>query len=69
MLPSLPVTVNCVALVAVTVNVDELPAEIVMGLAEIFTVAGTFAPVLCTLLHPLNNRESKRPGIPAKTIR
>jgi hypothetical protein len=37
-LPSVPVTVNCVAFVAVTVKVEEAPSVIVRGVAVMFTV-------------------------------
>jgi len=37
-LPSLPVTVTCVALLAVTINVEEPPAAIDVGFATIVTV-------------------------------
>jgi hypothetical protein len=40
-LPSVPVTVTPVALVAVTVNVDELPEAIEVGLAVMATVGAT----------------------------
>ena len=42
MLPSVPVTVTWVALAAVTVKVDELPAVMELGLAAMLTAgAGT----------------------------
>jgi len=41
-LPSVPVTVTCVAFVAVTVKVDELPEVIEMGLEAIVTVGAGF---------------------------
>jgi hypothetical protein len=42
-LPSVPVTVTCVAFVAATVSVDELPGLIEVGLAVIVTVGGAAA--------------------------
>jgi hypothetical protein len=42
-LPSLPVTATCVALLAVTVNVEELPSLIEVGLATIVTVGAALA--------------------------
>jgi hypothetical protein len=43
-LPSVPVTVTAVAFVAATVNVDELPEAIEVGLAEMLTVGATGGP-------------------------
>jgi hypothetical protein len=43
-LPSVPVTVIPVAFVAVTVSIDELPAEIEVGFALMPTVGTIFAP-------------------------
>jgi hypothetical protein len=40
---SLPVTVTCVALLAVTVNAAELPTGIEVGLATIVTVGAALA--------------------------
>jgi hypothetical protein len=48
-LPSVPVTVTPVAFVAVTVNVDELPEAIVVGLAVMPTV-GAGAGVTVTVV-------------------
>jgi hypothetical protein len=50
----MPATVTSVALVAVTVNVDELPAAIVAGLAVIVTVGAEPATptVTVTLAEP-----------------
>jgi len=60
-----PVIVTRVALVAVTVKVDELPALIDAGLAPMLTVgAGVVtATVAMELLpsQPLNSRGSKKP--------
>jgi hypothetical protein len=47
-LPSVPVTVTWVALVAVTVNVDEFPEVIEVGLAVMLTV-GAAAGVTVTV--------------------
>lgn len=41
--PSLPATVTCVALAAVTVKVEELPAVIDVGLATMLTVGAALA--------------------------
>ena len=60
MLPSDPVTVNCVALVAVTVKVDEFPETIEAGLAVKLIVG---AGVLLTPRHPLNSRHNTRLNI------
>jgi hypothetical protein len=38
LLPSVPVTVTCVALVAVTVRVEELPVVMEVGFAAMVTV-------------------------------
>jgi hypothetical protein len=62
-LPSLPAIVTVVALVAVTVNVDELPAEIEAGLAVIVTVGGAVEPLKLVPLHPVNSNGSKRTGV------
>lgn len=49
-LPSVPVTITCVAFVAATVKVDELPSVIDSGLAEIVIVeAGTDVTVTVVL--------------------
>jgi hypothetical protein len=56
-----------VAFVAVTVKMDELPAEIEVGLAEMATVAGN-APIKLPRTHPVNSRGSKRPGITQERI-
>ncbi len=61
MLPSVPVTVTAVALAAVTVKVDELPAAIEVGLAVMLTVG--VAVAVGVLLkwappHPVNTRRS-----------
>jgi hypothetical protein len=45
-----PVTVTCVALVAVTVNVEEAPEEIELGLAEIVIVGNTGATTVTVVL-------------------
>jgi len=42
-LPSLPATVTCVALLAVTVSVDDPPAAIEVGLATMVIVGAGFA--------------------------
>jgi hypothetical protein len=42
-LPSLPLKVTCVALLAVTVNVEDPPAAIEVGLATTVTVGAGFA--------------------------
>lgn len=41
--PSLPATVTCVALLAVTVSVEEAPAAIKVGLATMLTVGAVLA--------------------------
>jgi len=64
-LPSLPVTVTWAALVALTVNVDEPPATIAVGLAVTVTVgAGEVLPLYFE--HPVLNTESTRHGIAAR---
>jgi hypothetical protein len=54
-----PVTVTAVALLAATVNMDELPAVIEAGLAAMLTV-GVAVGVLLKLAppHPVNTRRS-----------
>lgn len=64
-LPSLPVTVTVVALDAVTVNVDELPAATDVGLAVIATVAAEVAWPDTLVPHPEKNRENDRHNIAA----
>jgi hypothetical protein len=59
---SVPVSVICVALVAVTVKVDEFPAVIEAGLAEMLTVGGGFETTVLPPPHPLNSNDSARPG-------
>jgi hypothetical protein len=49
-LPSVPVTVTAVAFVALTVNVDEPPAEIEVGLALMLSVGPVAAPCTVTLI-------------------
>jgi hypothetical protein len=51
-LPSLPVTVTCVALPAVTVRVEEVPAVTDVGLAEMLTVGGGFTTALVPSFTP-----------------
>ena len=55
-LPSVPVTVTCVALVAVTVNVDEFPEMIDVGLAVMVMVnavcGATITVVLAVICPP-----------------
>jgi hypothetical protein len=62
-LPSFPVTVTWVALLDVTVKVEELPAAIEAGLAEIATVGVPSAPLTFIDPHPLNSRDANRLGI------
>jgi hypothetical protein len=54
LLPSEPVTVTAVALAATTVNVDDWPAAMVLGLADIVTVGpvGVVVPAP-TVPHPV----------------
>ena len=62
-LPSDPVTITCVAFVAVTVRVDELPDAIDVGLAFIPTmgaVGGAPELPLKAVPQPVNNRHSER---------
>jgi hypothetical protein len=63
LLPSEPVTVTPVALVATTVNVDELPAVTVVGLAVMVTV-GVVVPVPVEPLpvepHPATSRNGEQ---------
>jgi len=49
-LPSLPVTVTWVAFVAVTVKIEELPAEIETGFAVMLTVGGGFGVTVTVVL-------------------
>jgi hypothetical protein len=49
-LPSLPVTVTCVAFIAVTFNVDAPPALIEAGLAVMPTVGGGFGVTVTVAL-------------------
>ena len=49
-LPSLPVTVSWVALVAATVNMDELPAGIEVGFAVMLTVGGVVLAATVTVV-------------------
>jgi hypothetical protein len=58
LLPSEPVTVTPVALVAVTVKVEVPPAAIVVGLAVIVTVAGLVAAP--TDPHPVASRNREQ---------
>jgi hypothetical protein len=67
-LPSLPATVTAVALVAVTVKVDESPAATEVGLAAIATAGAGDVLIRLPLTHPVVNRESKRPGIAPQRI-
>jgi len=68
-LPSDPDTVTCVALVAVTVKVDEPPAATEVGFAEIPTDGATDERLLL-LLHPANRTLIQRPdNIPDKVQR
>jgi hypothetical protein len=59
--------VTCVALIAVTVKVDEFPAVISVGLAVTNTVGTaietSLEPLSFVESHPLKNEESKRHGI------
>ena len=48
-LPSVPVTVTCVAFVAVTVSVDELPELTEVGLAVMLTVGAAAAGTTVTV--------------------
>ena len=59
MLPSVPVIVTAVALVAVTVSVDELPEVIDVGLAVMVTVAAgwfTVTVAAAEVFHRLRSR-------------
>ena len=69
-LPSVPLTVTCVALVAVTVSVDEAPAAIDVGLALIPMIgaAGGFVPLLKTP-HPVSSRSMEKPDVAAVSKR
>jgi hypothetical protein len=58
LLPSEPVTVTPVALVAVTVKVEVPPAATVVGLAVIVTVAGSAAAP--TVPHPVTSRNREQ---------
>ena len=63
-LPSDPVIVTCVAFVAVTVSMDELPAAIEVGLALMPTIGAVgVEPPLKAVPQPVNSRHSERPDI------
>jgi len=71
-LPSDPVTVTCVAFVAVTVRVDELPDAIEVGLTLIPTmgaVGGAPELPLTAVPQPVNSRHSERLDITAVSKR
>jgi len=61
--PSDPVTVSWVVLLAVTVKVDELPAGIEAGLAEIDTVGAAVVPKKLFTPHPVKSMGNDRPRI------
>jgi len=67
-LPSLPVTTTWVALIAVTVNIDEAPEMIDAGLAVIPLVGATGAVLNWLPTHPVNSMKSKVQGISVKKI-
>jgi hypothetical protein len=52
-----------VAFAAVTVKVDEPPAAIEAGLAEMVTVGTGVVPMELLTPHPVKSRGSTRPGI------
>ena len=55
----MPVTVTAVALLAATVNMDELPAVIEAGLAAMLTVGvAVDVPLKLAPPHPVNTRRS-----------
>jgi hypothetical protein len=56
------------ALVAVTVNVDEAPAAIEVGLAVMTTVGAEDELIRLPRTHPVINRESKRQGMALQRI-
>jgi hypothetical protein len=58
-----PVTVTDVAFAAVTVKVDEPPAAIEAGLAEMVTVGGVVVPMTLLTPHPVKSTGNERPGI------
>jgi hypothetical protein len=58
-----------VALVAVTVKLDELPGAIELGLAVMATVGAGDVLTRLPFTHPLNSRGSKRPGAIEERIR
>jgi hypothetical protein len=71
-LPSDPVTVTCVAFVAVTVRVDELPDAIDVGLTLIPTmgaVGGAPELPLKAVPQPVNSRHNERLNITAVSRR
>ena len=63
-----PVTVTEVAFVAVTVKLDEPPAAIEAGLAEMVTVGAGVVPMELLTPHPVKSRGSTRPGIVQRGI-
>jgi hypothetical protein len=67
--PSLPATVTLVALVAVTVKVDELPAAIDVGLALMAIVGTGGVLLMLPPAHPVRSSGSKRPESTKGTIR
>jgi len=68
-LPSLPATVTLVALVAITVKVEELPAATDAGLAVMATVGAEDGLLVRPPTHPVNIEKTKRPGSMKKKSR
>jgi hypothetical protein len=68
-LPSLPAMVTVVALVAVTVRVEGLPAETDAGLAAMLTVGAVMEPVKLVPPHPVNANGSVTEAIVQKHFR
>ena len=68
MLPSLPVIRTWVALVAVTVNMDEVPARIAAGLAVMPLVGATCVALKLAPPHPASSMSSKVQGNSVKRI-
>jgi len=59
-LPSLPLKVTCVALVDVTISVEEFPATTVAGLAEMATVGVPSVLLIFVDEHPRKNTISNK---------
>ena len=68
MLPSLPVTTTCIALLAVTVNMEEVPAMIAAGLAVMPLVGSADLVLKLALAQPESSMSSEEQAITVKGI-